>query len=166
MAISDDAEIILLDVTALYTSIPLEDARSVVQHYLSQPNYKGPPIHFILQLVDLFLEKNYFKYEDEFYLRITGISMGSSFAPSLANLFMARMEDEFILNQCNNPFRQDIQMFWRFIDDCLCIFTERTKVNDFLEWLNNIQPSIVFTLESNLNETHFLDTIVYRRTIH
>lgn len=88
--------------------------------------------------------------------------MGSSFAPSLANLFMALMEEQFILNQLNNPFWQDIQMFWHFIDDCLCIFTNRTKVYDFLEWLNNIHPSIFFTLKSNPNKTHFLDTIVYR----
>lgn len=122
-----------------------------MQDWWCKPKYNGPPAHFVLQLVDLLLEKNYFRYED-FYLQIKGVSMDSSFAPRLANLFMACMEDEFILNKHINPFRPNITMFWRFTDNCLCIFTDNTKTQDFLEWLNNIHSSIKFTMEGVQNE--------------
>lgn len=89
ISIPHEAIIVSFDVAALYTSIPLEDARSVIQLYLEKPENGAPPVHFVLQLVDLLLGKNYFRFKDDFYIQIKGAAMGSSFAPSLANLFMA-----------------------------------------------------------------------------
>lgn len=134
----------------------------MIQYYLSRPSYKGPPVHFIFQLVDILLEKNYFRFEADYYLQTKGVSMGSSFAPSLANLFMARMEEDHILNHQSNPFRSKILMYWCFIDDCLCTFTDHTQLNDFLDWLNNIHASITFTMEGDSKKTHFLDTLMFR----
>lgn len=141
--------IVSFDVASLYTSIPLDDARAVVEMSLSKPGSKGPPVHFILQLVDLLLEKNYFKFEGDFYYQVKGVAMGSSFAPSLANLFMAHLEDEYILNAANNPYMTHILIFWRFIDDCLRVFTEPSQLDNFLLWLNSIHPSISFTMEGS-----------------
>lgn len=60
--------ILSFDVTSLYTCIPQEDARAVVEYFFSCDDYQGPPIHYVLQLVDTLLEKNYFRYQEDYYL--------------------------------------------------------------------------------------------------
>lgn len=70
---------------------------------LSQTSFY-PLIHFLLDLLDILLEKNYFVFNNEFFLQTRGVAMGSSFSSSIANLFMARLEDNFILNPNANPF--------------------------------------------------------------
>lgn len=131
--IHNDAVIVTFVVISLYTSIPLDEARATIQYYLSDATYDGPPCHFILQLVDILLEKNYFKYQDQFFLQIKAVSMGSPFVPSLANLFMAQLENDFILNAQVNPFHHQIFKFYRFIDDCFCILTDASVLTEFLE---------------------------------
>lgn len=119
--VPENALLISLDVTSLYTNIPVDEARDVVQFYLEKETYKGTPVQFILQLVDLLLEKNYFKYENYFFFQTKGVSVGSSFSPSLAILFMAQLEDKCILNKSQNPFWASIFLYWRFIDDIFCV---------------------------------------------
>lgn len=61
----------------------------MVQSYLESDHTLSTPVHFVLDLIDLLLEKNNFRFEDTFYYQTKGVSMGSSFAPSVVNLFMA-----------------------------------------------------------------------------
>lgn len=114
--------LLFLDVVSLYTSIPHEDIRSVVQRALGNDRNLQPPVHFILDLVDLLLEKNYryFRFDNTFYFQTKGVSMGSLFAPSVANLFMAMLE-MFILNSQQNPFFESFFFFVRFINDIFCL---------------------------------------------
>lgn len=124
------------------------------------------PVHFILDLVDLLLEKNYFRSEDNFYYQTKGVSVGSSFAPSVANLFMASLEDNQILNQDSNPFFMNICLFYRYIDDCFCVYRDKDLVQEFVCWLNTLHPSIKFTSEANQSQVSFLDTTTYRTLQH
>lgn len=96
--------LISLDMTSLYTCIPHEDIRSTVQFYLDQGTDLQTPAHFILDLVDLLIEKNYFRFDEDFYFQIKGVAMGSAFAPGIANLFTATLEERFIFNKDENPF--------------------------------------------------------------
>lgn len=89
LTIPKHSVILSFDVVSLYTCIPYDDIRSVVRHYLEPEREHLPPIHFLLDLVDILLEKNYLTFNDEFFLQTRGVSMGSAFAPSIANLFMA-----------------------------------------------------------------------------
>lgn len=116
--------IISFDVVSLYTCIPYDDVRAVVQHYLEPDDRHLPPIHFLLSLVDILLQKNYFTFNDEFFLQTRRVSMGSSFAPRITNLFMARLEETFILNKEHNPYFNSIFLFLRYIDDYFCVFTD------------------------------------------
>lgn len=90
--------------------------------------------------------------------------MDSSFAPSIANLFMAHLEDNFILNSDVNPFFDSIFLFYRYMDDCFCIFRDPDSVGKFLDWLNNIHETISFTMEGDSHAVNFLDTTVFRNS--
>lgn len=48
-----------LDVVLIYTSIPRDHIRSVIQSCLENDDNLQSTVHFILDLVDFLLEKNY-----------------------------------------------------------------------------------------------------------
>ena len=56
----------------------------------------------------------------------------------------------------------DIPWF-RYIDDVLYIWPSHLNVDEFLNQLNNLVPSIKFTLETESNKTlPFLDILIHR----
>lgn len=57
--------------------------------------------------------------------------MGNPFAPSLANLFMTKFEEQHILNPDENPFYQNILVFRRFLDGIFLLFQNQNIVYDF-----------------------------------
>lgn len=104
MPIDNDWIMATFDVTSLYTNIPHSEARLAVQLKLESCSSQSPPTHFLLDLLNLVLEKNYFRVGEQFYYQIKGVAMGSACAPSIANLFMERFEMDFINNANVNPF--------------------------------------------------------------
>lgn len=62
LCIPKSAVILSFDVVSLYTSIPYEDIRAVVHHYLEPDSASLPPIHFLLDLVDILLGKKIFYF--------------------------------------------------------------------------------------------------------
>lgn len=132
-----DAVLLTLDVTALYTNITHAEVYRAIAHFLDQRIDPFPPTHFLLEILDLVLEKNYFKFIDKFFIQIKGIAMGSAMAPSVANLFMSTFEKEHILD-ASNPFLSEILIFKRYIDDLLFVYANKDTVEEFIKWLNLI----------------------------
>lgn len=110
-SIPENEILLTVDVVSLYTSIPHKEIRMVIQTYLERDQSLSIPTHFALGLIDLLLEKNYFRFKDSFYYQTKGVSMGSSFVPSVAKLFMAKLEEQFVLNRNQNLFFDDICIF-------------------------------------------------------
>ena len=52
----------------------------------------------LIMLLQHVLHMNNFQFNIENYLQIGGTAMGTSMAPSYANLFMARLEDRLLAN--------------------------------------------------------------------
>lgn len=111
-----------MDVNSLYTNIPHETARWVVQNVLDKRCDLFPPTHFLMDLLEIVLEKNYFVQENRFFLQVNGVAMGSPIAPSIANLYMASLEEQYVLNSEANPLLEDLIMVKRFLDDYVIIF--------------------------------------------
>lgn len=71
--VSESAVLVTLDVNSLYTSIPHEDIFLVVDLFLDQHSIRQPPKYFLLELLDLIIENNYFKFEDRFFYQTKGV---------------------------------------------------------------------------------------------
>lgn len=110
ISIPTGAVLLSLDVAALYTNITHSESYRILAFCLDKRDDPYPPTHFLLEILELILEKNYFKFMDRFFLQIKGVAMGSATAPSIANLFMSAFETEYILN-VSNPFAQYILFF-------------------------------------------------------
>ena len=86
--------------------------------------------------------------------------MGSTFAPSLACLYMANFEDTFIFSD-TNPFRDQIGHWKRYIDDILITWTgTETEAQAFFQWINQQDVHLRFTNHISDQELPFLDLLI------
>ncbi|XP_077163796.1 uncharacterized protein LOC143831932 [Paroedura picta] len=154
------AVLMTMDVTSLYTNIPLEEARLVIQNLLDNRQLCIPPTHFLLDLLDLIFENNYFEFEDNLYLQTHGVSMGSPMAPTIANLFMIYLENQWLYNDITNPFKSDINFYTRFLDDIFLVYLNPDSIEQFIQWVNSQHSTIKFIGHYDMVEVPFLDTLV------
>ena len=85
--------------------------------------------------------------------------MGTRMAPSYANLFMGKFEQQFLQTQNKLPL-----VWWRYSTSTMCLPLGHTGVpclNMFLRELNNYHTTIKFTADWSAQEVTFLDTRVY-----
>lgn len=132
-----------MDVVALYTSIPPQEAILNIQKRLieTQFNLHGMKHTHIVTLLNIILSNTYFTYENEIYKQRFGLPMGNSLSGLLAILFMDTLE-KASLTQCHN-----IGLYKRYVDDILCITDNKSNADDILNIFNNQHPSIKFEIE-------------------
>ena len=107
----------------------------------------------------MILTMNNFSINNE-HLQKHGTAMGTRMAPSYANLFMGKIEQQAMDISLLKLF-----IWWRFIDDIFTIWTHGEEyLKTFIGFLNSIHPSIKFTREyaNSLHQTlPFLDVQVH-----
>ena len=110
------------------------------------------------------LKLNNFTFNGEHYIQIKGTAMGTRMTPNVANVYMGRLENKFVYQtQLENwlimsvCFTDDIFLIWKGDKDSLI---------DFLDYLNNLVPSIKFMHEIPTDSVNFLDTHHHHRQHH
>ena len=158
MQLSADHELVSFDVKSLFTSIPLELAIESVKESLANYSDELPiPKEEVIDLLILCLQSTFFQYDGNFYQQLHGTAMGSPVSVVVAEIVMQRLEEKALATYTNSP------PFWfRYVDDTLTSLHKDEK-NNFLEHLNQQNPSIQFTIEPELNgKIAFLDCRVIR----
>ena len=88
--LNSDEELQSYDVSALFTSVPVDKALGVIRLKLEEDNTlsKRTPLEpeDIIRL--LCLNCTYFLFQGEYYLQIHGVAMGSPISPIACNLHM------------------------------------------------------------------------------
>ena len=107
-----------LDVESLYTNIDNTAGLASVKRAFDRTPDIDRPDKEIMELLEISLKYNDFKFNSDFYLQIHGTAMGKVFAPNYANIFMADWEEK-ALSQCNKlP-----TIYLRYLDDIFGIWT-------------------------------------------
>ena len=145
------------DITALYPSVPQDEAISVVSSRLqNDKNLHAKTKVSAENLVGLFrtcVEKTYFVFNKKLYQQVNGLAIGASTSGFASDLFMEELEKRALATFTNPP-----TMWKRYVDDTITKL-KHTVVNDFLQHLNNQHPRIKFTTELQKdNQIPFLDT--------
>lgn len=84
--------------------------------------------------------------------------MGTRVAPTFANIFMADFEEKHVYTYPLRP-----QLWLRFIDDIFMLWDHgREPLNDFIQHLNVVHPTIKFTEEISELKVHFLDVWIIK----
>ena len=145
------------DVESLFTKVPIEDAvKATLRKLENDPGLADRTNLTPAQIADLLnfvLRSMYFQYNGSIYEQKDGAAMGSPVSAVIANIFMEDFEEHAIASAIYKP-----KIWKRYVDDTFTIL-DRDQVDGFLQHLNNQQPTIRFTMETEKdNSIPFLDT--------
>ena len=160
MRVSQNAILVSMDVTSLYTNMPQEEGIMTICHTYDTFYTATPPIptHYLMEMLRLISQENSFQFNGKDCFLTHGTAMGTKTAVPFANIFMAKIETSIIDQRSTRP------LLWkRYINDVFSLCdTNREEINNFIEHANNYHPTIKFTADISDKEIIFLDTCIYK----
>ena len=110
----------------------------------------------------MILTMNNFILSDQHYLQIHGTAMGIIVAHSFANLFLSHFETNALSNVLYKPHK------WLRYIDVIFVFSTAglDKLRIFIDYLNNIHPTITFTSSHFYSSIPFLDANVSLKSLY
>ena len=145
VTVLDDEELVSFDVVALFTSVPVQEALTIIGDRLRDDDSLSErtklSVKQIIGLLGYCLTTTYFQYNGEYYEQTEGAAMGSPLSPLVANLFMEHFEQRAIAT-----FQHSLQFWGRYVDDVLALI-KRCHFEGLLEHLNSQHPAIKWTAE-------------------
>ena len=161
MHLSQISFIITWDVIGLYPSIViLEGLRASI--WMLRKHRKGkvnPSNQSVINLLRLVLQCNNFQFAGKHYKQLKGTAMGTKVAPTFANIFMGKFEEDFVYT---HPLYSKVLAWFRFIDDIFFIFTGTlVELEQFFDDLNHTRHTTInFTMSYSQEKIDFLDTTI------
>ena len=156
-----DGIFVSFDVVSLFTRVPVHLAVSVARERLLSDDTFSDQTHLsidnIILLLKFCLDATYLCFRGKFYQQIFGTAMGSPVSVTIANMVMEYVEEKALSTFPSRP------IFWkRYVDDTFTVLPE-DMVYRFLEHLNQVEPSIRFTVEKEVDgQLPFLDLLISR----
>ena len=171
--INSKCNLYTVDIVSLYTSIPHELGVKAIEYFISKYQNAIPERftkHCIIEITKFLLENNNFTFNEQMYHQLTGTAMGGNFAPPYAILTIGYLEESYLYIEVPKFFSKEDSEFIkntykRFMDDGFITWNTKLDIQIFLNILNQMHPSIKYTIESgkirNEDQTiNFLDVTV------
>ena len=151
------------DVSALFTNVPLKETIDILVDKAFEGDWfnktHGMQLqkHELTDLLEIATTTQLFQFNGELYEQTDGVAMGSPLGPLLANVFMCHIEDQLEQKSMIPSF------YRRYVDDTLVTMPNTESATDFLQVLNNMHPSLSFTMEiEHDGSIPFLGTVLTR----
>ena len=135
--IEDDEELVSFDVCSLYTNVPVKEAIDVCTDLLFKQCIMPIDRETFKTLAEIASCNVILSTHDGFYQQIDGLAMGSPPAPHLANGWLSTFD---------SAIQGSSSLYSRYMDD---VFKKEksVKVEDKLDEINTLHPSLTFTCE-------------------
>ena len=152
----DDIILCTVDVVGLYPNIPHDEGLSALRKRLDLRQEKDVTTSILVQLAEVVLKNNIFTFKEKTLKQKWGTAIGTKFAPPYSILFMAELEEEILSETELKPY-----LWWRYIHDIFFLWENgEEKLKEFIEHLNEKDPTIKFTAECSQTSINFLDVTV------
>lgn len=148
-SIPPDYKLLSLDVTSLYTNVPIDLALRCIEDRWNEISS-----HTFLprEGVKLWLDPTFFQHKGVFYQQIDGVAMGSPISPAIANLVMETLDNSVITS-----LNYQLPFYKRYVDDILTT-VHKENLDNLLHSFNQFHPRLNFTSEVERdNKISFLD---------
>ena len=139
--VNSDFKLVSFDVCSLFTKVPVDDLLAFLPDVLDRLDL--PFSHTVLiELIKLCIKDCKFEFKGKYYAQKFGMAMGNPLSPVLSNLYM-----EFFENRILSTILPEKAVWFRYVDDIICLWPCNENLDVFLNRLNNLVPSIKFTTE-------------------
>ena len=109
----------------------------------------------LIELLTIATTDKLFQFNGELYKQSEGVAMGSPLGPLMANTFMCSLEEQLKLQDKLPSY------YKRYVNDTLTAMKDEASAYSFLHVLNDLFPSISFTMElPTENSLPFLGTVL------
>ena len=149
------------DAKSMYTYIDTTHALEVLgEFFRTDPICQNIEAEQTIQALEIIMKSNIFKFDDTFWLQLTGTAMGTPPACAYANIYQGIHENVFI-----PEFKDQLAFFGRLIDDCFGLWIcDPDPATDEAIWLQ-FQERIKFgklewKFSERLRSINFLDVQV------
>ena len=160
LKVDDDELLVSYDVTALYPSVPQDEAIELVhQRMIDDPDLSKKTTmsaESVTKLFKMCVQKTYFVFNKKLYMQINGLAIGASTSGFAADIFMECLETRAL-----STFIEPPTIWKRYVDDTFSKL-KKIRIDEFLSHLNQQHTRIKFTSEIQENlMLPFLDNKVH-----
>ena len=136
-----------LDITNLYTNIPIKETRDILFDKLEQNNTDLKQKRELMKWFDTITSQNYFTHNGNIQIQNDGLAMCAPSSGLISELFL-QMEHVHLARLST---KHKIIDYFRYMDDILLIFdSNHTDIQTVLNDFNAIHPKLKFTLDAGL----------------
>jgi hypothetical protein len=132
LKIPEDSIIYVGDFESLYTNIPSQKCIDTICDFMKDKLHNNLiEIEAFNEILKLVFFNNVFKYKNNFYIQISGISMGIICGPTLANMFLNLLESHWLYIE--KPI-----FYKRYIDDVILVSKKNLNTVFFKSFFGNL----------------------------
>jgi len=153
--IGDTDVLLSLDVTSLFTNVPLDLAMDGIDNrWVHIKQYTNILKNEFLMAIKFVLSSTYFTFNNLIYKQTYGIPIGFPLSPIVADIVMQDLETE-----CINKFDFHLTFYFRYVDDILASLKD--KIDLIINSFNDYHERLKFTVEHEKDRSlSFLDLLI------
>lgn len=152
----DDGEFLTGDIGSLYTNILTVMGLKLVREFLREQKVPSGLIEFIMDLLSFVMHHSYLTFKGKVYHQRDGTAMGTTVAPTYANIVVYMLERHMI-----KTFGPELITYRRYLDD-VWAYVQRGHIDRLKTCLNSLHPKLVFEFSTDPIEAAFLDLHIFK----
>ena len=155
----EETFLVTIDVKELYPSIPVSELKTrLAKYYVPHPDYQKLSFDHLKTLMEKLFMISFSMFNNTLYKQNKGLTMGTSCAPQLANLFLLSLELPLITS-----YTGLVSLFRRFLDDIFFVFVgTREQLEQFLSHYENLHRNIKKTWVISTTNIPYRDIEIYK----
>jgi len=131
----------------------------LVKEFLIEQSTSDAHITLIMDLLAFVMNNSYLSFHNQVYHQIDGTAMGTTCAPTYANIVVYMLERSVVkeFQHVNNS----LHLYRRYLDDIFAYIDAR-DAERFMKRMNELHPKLQFEFVSHSTEAAFLDLAIFK----